>query len=623
MNAFHIDLKSCPAELQAGLAEIIRERADRFSDAGTKVQLEPARDEKTVSAIVEAKSVTIRYPRMIDAFRALGRLLGQATLKSFNETPKFDMLGVMIDVSRNGVLLPEAARTLLRRCALMGINVMMLYSEDTYEVPGEPYFGYLRGRYSQAELRELDQYANALGIEMFPCIQALGHLEQILQWPVYKPLEDVKGVLIAEEEQTYALVEKMITAASAPFKSKRIHVGMDEAHGVGTGKYKDKHGAKPPFDVLNTHLNRVRQICEKQGLRPMIWSDMYFRLGSKNNDYYDKQWSIPPQVVKDIPKDVQLVYWDYYHNDQAFYEEWIDHHRKLGSEPVMAGGVWTWNRLWASLPVSFLRTKSCMDACRIKNLKEVFVTMWGDDGMECDIFSALPGMQYFADLGYGDASDDKTFHENFRGAAGFELGGYVKASGIDTPPGVEEPKKCEGNISKLLLWQDPLLSIIDPQMPQSPRNYYLGLAEELTALSRESGNARLCFPAQVAKVLGLKCELHQRLVAAYEKQDRKALQSILDGDLAELRTAVDTLWKIHREMWLATYKPFGLEVIENRYGGLRTRLESVALRLQDYIARTTNEIAELQEPLLKVLPVRVDNIPNMDQGRVKTPSFIK
>ena len=178
--------------------------------------------------------------------------------EDFAETARFDMLGVMVDVSRNGVLTPDAVKALLRRCALMGLNMVMLYTEDTYEVPGEPFFGYLRGRYTQEELHDLDDYAAALGIEMVPCIQTLAHLEQILQWPAYREYRDTHGVILAEEERTYELVEKMIAAATAPFRSKRIHLGMDEAHGIGTGRYRQRHGEKRPFDILNEHLARVR-----------------------------------------------------------------------------------------------------------------------------------------------------------------------------------------------------------------------------------------------------------------------------------------------------------------------------------------------------------------------------
>ena len=107
-------------------------------------------------------------------FRALGRLMGQGDLAGFDETPRMDTLGIMVDCSRNGVLRVEAAKRLLRHCALMGINLCMLYTEDTYQVPGEPFFGYLRGAYTQAELTELDDYAHNLGVEMMPCFQTLG-----------------------------------------------------------------------------------------------------------------------------------------------------------------------------------------------------------------------------------------------------------------------------------------------------------------------------------------------------------------------------------------------------------------------------------------------------------------
>jgi N-acetyl-beta-hexosaminidase len=35
-------------------------------------------------------------------------------------------------------------------------------------------------------------------------------------------------VLLANLDDTYEFIEKMIDAASSPFRSKRIHIGMDE-----------------------------------------------------------------------------------------------------------------------------------------------------------------------------------------------------------------------------------------------------------------------------------------------------------------------------------------------------------------------------------------------------------
>ena len=34
---------------------------------------------------------------------------------------------------------------MIRKLARIGMNLLMLYTEETYEVPGEPYFGIYRG----------------------------------------------------------------------------------------------------------------------------------------------------------------------------------------------------------------------------------------------------------------------------------------------------------------------------------------------------------------------------------------------------------------------------------------------------------------------------------------------
>ncbi len=623
MLTLSIANEQCPAELRDGLAAIMAERADRFADGGVPVTFAPSG--ATGFAIAAADGgARVTYARKIDAFRALGRLLGVDALGDVAEATDFTMAGIMIDVSRNGVLTPEAARAYLRACALLGINMVMLYAEDTYEVPGEPFFGYLRGRYTYNELKGLDDYADALGIEMIPCIQALAHLEQILQWPAYADYQDTWNILLAEDAKTYALVEKMIDAASAPFRSKRIHVGMDEAQGLATGRYREKFGEKNPFDVLNDHLLKVREICDARGLRPMIWSDMFFRLASSTEDYYDTNTTIPEEVIAKIPKGVDLVYWDYYHLDASFYAQSIDRHRALQSEPLVAGGVWTWNRLWAALPYAYAVTDACMAACKAKGIRETLTTLWGDDGMECDVFSALPAIARFAAHVYQPTVDEETLAVQFRGATGTEIAGWLTAAKVDYFAFLHDGRKGPDNVSKWLLWQDPLLALMDPQFDGvDVRPYFTELAEELTALAAGPGlNSRLAFPAYLAATLALKCNLRRELAAAYTANDRARLRAILDGDLASLRTVMDGLWRCHRDLWLATYKPFGLEVLEGRYGAQRTRLESLAERLAAYLDGAVAEIPELAVTLEKIYHAPLANV-SPSRTRVETPSVIK
>jgi len=63
----------------------------------------------------------------------------------------YEYFGVMIDCSRNGVMKPKQVMRFIDALAKMGYNMLELYTEDTYEVEGEPYFGYLRGRYTGKE----------------------------------------------------------------------------------------------------------------------------------------------------------------------------------------------------------------------------------------------------------------------------------------------------------------------------------------------------------------------------------------------------------------------------------------------------------------------------------------
>ena len=78
--------------------------------------------------------------------------------------------GVMLDCSRNAVMKVESVKRMVDCLQKMGYNALELYCEDTYEVGEEPYFGYLRGRYTGEEIREIDGYAKAHGIELIPCI---------------------------------------------------------------------------------------------------------------------------------------------------------------------------------------------------------------------------------------------------------------------------------------------------------------------------------------------------------------------------------------------------------------------------------------------------------------------
>jgi len=613
------------ADLRPGLEAIGLKHPDRFCEQGTPLRFVKEPTVESFAITVGEEGVTIRYARISGAFRGLGLVLAgiagpQAVLK---QASAFDSVGVMLDVSRNGVLSVEALRSWMVDLALMGINSLQLYMEDVYTVPGEPFFGYFRGAYSTEELKEIDDIGFRLGIEVIPCIQTLGHLEQVLQWPAYSRMADVRGVLLADAPESYALIGKMLDLTTACFRSKRIHIGMDEAHGVGTGNFLRRHGWQRPFDILNRHLDKVTAMCAERGLQPMMWSDMYFRIGSETNDYYDPASTIPEEVITAMSPHVELVYWDYYHSDSAFYEEWIRRHRAMGKEPVFAAGAWSWGRFWTHRSRWQESISAGMQAARTCGINSAFITVWGDDGWECHPFSVLPAIQYFAEWAYVGQPDDDVLQRQFELISpATSLASCHLASDLDEAPATRGRKEPEANFSKWILWHDPVLGFLNGNLFPDLPGHYRKLADQLeSCLTREGGPLQL--PAALARTLQFKSELHLRLRPAYLAGDVAALQDLHDRVLPATLDALEKLWEIHRLVWQQWFKPFGWEVIDRRYGGINARLKTLQNLLEGHLASPDTKIAELE---LEPFPVGEDLRPEktyFDYARVITPSAIK
>ena len=155
-------------------------------------------------------------------------------------------IGVMIDASRNSVPDPGFLRALLDRMALMGLNCLILYMEDVYELEGEPRFGYMRGGYTREQLRQLDDYAHLYGISIVASIQVLGHMEKVLRFPEYASVQDSPSCLLVGEEKTYELIGKMLGTIGQCLRSRMVIVGMDETHGLGEGRYRQRNGKNNP-----------------------------------------------------------------------------------------------------------------------------------------------------------------------------------------------------------------------------------------------------------------------------------------------------------------------------------------------------------------------------------------
>jgi len=499
----------------------------------------------------------------------------------------FASCGAMVDCSRNGVLTVDAVKRYIDQLACLGMNMLMLYTEDTYEVPEYPYMGYLRGRYSQKDLQELDAYAVSLGVELVPCIQTLGHMRQFLQWQENAHLRDQMDVLLIDEEKTYDLIEAQIRSMRACMKTDRIHIGMDEAHGVGLGEYLLQNGTTDRHALLNRHLARVVAICGKYGFRPVMWSDMFFRLGSKTNEYYDLDADVPQQVIDSIPA-VDLCYWDYYHEDEAFYDAMLTQHARMGERTVFAGGVWTWSGFLPQVKKTEATMFPALAACAKHKVDTVFATLWGDDGAETNVFLASSLLPIFSEScwqGHDCPKEEMIL-------AGECLTGMPRA--VLEALGEFYPSEKDVRTGKSLIWCDPLYPILDP-MGDTMDAAIARSERALAAL----GIYKEELPAQYALLLfeiaKEKARIVRDLRAKYLADDRVWLVQLAQSDLPALTNQYARLMGLHRRLWEQDYKRNGWEVVCMRYGAAMARLADVTDELCRYLSGELETIAELDE----------------------------
>ncbi|WP_368646246.1 beta-N-acetylhexosaminidase [Alkalibacterium putridalgicola] len=597
-----LHLKGNTTDLKQGIDHLKDEFGFEISSDGIVIQLQHVPNSATLAVGFDGKEGSIQYTTRNTFFRQLSRWLAfYNDEKTFykEETVYFDKVGTMIDVSRNAVLNLEGAKELLRHMAKMGFNQAMLYTEDTYEVEGRPYFGYLRGRYSKEELKALDDYAYDLGIEMIPCIQTLGHLYQVLQYGTHAEIQDTSDVLLVGEPETYAFIEKLITNTTAPFRSKRVHIGMDEAFGVGTGRYKQKNGVRDTFAIMTEHVQKVVEITEELGLEAMMWSDMYFRAGSKTGDYYDQNAEVPEAIIKEIPE-VNMVFWDYYHDKPEAYRHFLMKHIEMKQKVIFAGGIWTWNGIAPNYGKSLETTKAALPVCKALDIREVFATMWGDDGAETPAIAALPGLQYFADLCYRETVDQEEMAVVFESNFGIPFDAFYLLNRLDETPGVDRHNLETSAGSKVLLWQDPLLGRFDKRIEGLDlTTYYEELAEQMNRITDETKSFKelFAFYALLAHVLSKKAEFGIRLKTAYDTKNLKSLSELADV-ASELTVDLETLRLAHQRVWMTYNKPFGWEVLDIRYGGAVARMKTVTSRLNAYLKGELSALEELEEEKL-------------------------
>ena len=547
----------------------------------------------------------VSYHKPHQLYRALALL--SAALKEgqdeveIEERAAYEDLAYMADCSRNAVLNLTSAKKMIEVLALMGYSTFELYMEDTYEIEDQPYFGYFRGRYTVAELQEIEAYAADFDLTFVPCIQTLAHLSAFVKWGVkeVQELRDVEDILLIGEEKVYDLIEGMFKTMSQ-LRTRKINIGMDEAHLVGLGRYLIQHGFQNRSLLMCQHLERVLDIADKYGFHCQMWSDMFFKLMSADGQY-DRDVEIPEEtrVSLDRLKDrVTLVYWDYYQDSEEKYNRNFQNHHKISQDIAFAGGAWKWIGFTPHNHFSRLVAIEANKACRQNHVKEVIVTGWGDNGGETSQFSILPALQIWAELAYRNDLDKLA--EHFLVSTGLVFDDFMKVDLANLLPDL--PENLSGiNPNRYIFYQDILCPLLERHIqPKEDKQHFEAAAQSLQEVSLKAGEYSYLFEtqAQLNALLALKIAVTSGIQEAYGAGDKDCLAELAEKDLPLLYQKVEDFAEQFSRQWQLENKIFGLDTIDIRFGGLLKRIKRAQERLQQYTTGQLDSVEELEQEIL-------------------------
>ncbi len=555
----------------------------------------------------EGDLVTFGLDREYQVFRCVLTLLSMCESGRAEHTERsyFRSLGVMFDGSQKSSLLNiDSAKKMMLILAGMGFNMMMLYCEDCYEVEGEPYFGNMRPRYSKKDFSELDDFAYSLGIEMIPCIQTLGHLREAIKRPPYNAISDTNTVILAGEERVYTLLDRMIGDISSCFRSRRIHLGLDEAWNLGLGKYLRKNGYTEPDKIMKAHLDRVAKIAEDRGLLPMMWGDMFFRNKSPDGDYYKADITFTEEEKSAVPENMSLIYWDYYHKTPEEYEVMLRLTRELREDVLFAGCVRNVRSFAGNYTMTEETTIPALIACKRAGVSEVFATVWGDDHTESSTFTTLPGLQLYAEQAYSEEPSMDEIKARFERAAKAPWQAFIDINDMDKFIGKEPKNSYNYSLTRALMWQDILLGLYDADLGDADyEGYYSELEKRLENSKNNCPEYEkvFAFYHALAVVLKTKAQIGKRLKAAYDTGKRGALAPFANEILPGLKADLERLRIANMEYFFEEYKPIGWEIMDIRYGGSIMRADTAIRRVGDYVSGRLDRLDELEEERLPYL----------------------
>lgn len=339
-----------------------------------------------------------------------------------DDYPDFARRGVYHDTARGRVPTLETVKTLIEHLAHWKINELQFYIKNTFTWAAHPSISKGFSPYTPEDILEIQAHCRLHHIDFVPSLATLSHNELILQLPKYKHLAELPGyngweggtMLCPTDPKSFTLVKELHNEFLPLFESDEVNLCCDEPWELGQGRSKRTADRIGRGQVYMNFLLKLHRNCEKHGKRMNIWGDIVLKY---------------PELIKDMPKDIVMLNWDYEVNGAHIprTKEFVD-----ANLPVIAcPGTNAWQRHGTDLPKAIGNVSNFARTAKKYNIDGILNTDWGDFGNRNPLGVSLHGYAHGAAHSWNTkAVNDDTFTETF--SAHFFNNGKHMANAIKT-----------------------------------------------------------------------------------------------------------------------------------------------------------------------------------------------
>ncbi len=366
------------------------------------------------------------------AYYAIQTLMDLIALENGNlhcckieDWPDFARRGVYLDCSRGKVPKLDTLKALVSRLAHWKINELQLYIENVFTFSRHPAIGRGYSPFTVDEILTLQDYCKLHHVRLVGSLASFGHTEKILMLPEYQHLGELPGfrgfaggtTLCPTDPGSIKLIRELYEEFVPLFEAVDFNVCGDEPWELGKGRSKKSAQRLGVGRVYLNYFMKLYHLCQKHNKRMNAWADITLE---------------HPELLKEIPKDVVMLNWDYNIGGERVSRTKEIAEAKL---PFMVcPGTSSWNTHGTRLANAMGNVAEFAAQGLRYGAEGLLNTDWGDNGHRNFLGVSLHGFAHGAAHSWNSKGvDDKTFTQRFCksvfGQAGSNLAKALKLLG--------------------------------------------------------------------------------------------------------------------------------------------------------------------------------------------------